>query len=70
MCTGRQCFEARSLPARENFELARAVDEREARFAEFQARPMIRERMAKGELLVKWMDIDTRTERLAPHAGN
>jgi hypothetical protein len=51
-------------------ELARAVDEREARFAEFQARPMIRERMAKGELLVKWMDIDTRTERLAPHAGN
>ena len=51
-------------------ELARAVDEREMRFAEFVARPMIRERIAKSELLVKRMDLDTRTERVTPHAGN
>lgn len=47
--------------------LSKAVDEREQRFAEFLARPMIREKSTKGELLVKWMDLDTADEHLAPH---
>lgn len=51
-------------------ELAKAVDERDARFAEFLARPLIRERIAKGELLVKRMNLDTQTERASPVAGN
>lgn len=55
---------------REFPELSRAVDERTMRFQEFQARPRIRERMAHRELIVKWMDLDTATERVTPHAGN
>lgn len=48
-------------------ELVKAVEEREMRFKEFQQRPLIREKIAKGELLVKWMDLDTVTERVTPH---
>lgn len=47
--------------------LTAAVSEREARFEEFLARPMIKERVDKGELMVKWMDLDTMTEKVAPH---
>lgn len=47
--------------------LTAAVGEREARFDEFLARPMIRERVDKGELMVKWMDLDTMTEKVHPH---
>ncbi len=48
-------------------QLTRAIDEREARFEEFLARPTIREKAAGGHLLVKWMDLDTATERVLPH---
>ena len=48
--------------------LAAAVGEREARFREFGERPRIRTKIGAGELLVKWMDLDTQTERVAPHA--
>jgi carbonic anhydrase len=49
-------------------QLAKAVEEREMRFEEFRNSPMIRERMQKQELLVKWMDLDTLNERVSPHA--
>lgn len=44
--------------------LTSAVDVREARIAELLARPAIAERIAKGELAVKRMNIDTMTEQL------
>jgi hypothetical protein len=47
--------------------LTRAIKERQARFDEFLGRDKIKERMNKGELLVKWMDLDTRNERVVPH---
>ncbi len=47
--------------------LAKAVDERLARFREFQALPSIRAKIAAGELLVKWVDLDTLNERALPH---
>ena len=47
--------------------LSAAVDEREARFQEFIGRPRIREKVTAGDLLVKWMDLDTQTERVVPH---
>lgn len=47
--------------------LTEAVHERTARFEEFLARPLIRERIAKGELMAKWMDLDTMTEEVVPH---
>lgn len=47
--------------------LSKAVDERALRFQEFMNRPMIKEQVSKGELLVKWMDLDTRNEQVAPH---
>lgn len=47
--------------------LTKAVDEREARFREFIDRPNIREKTKDGHLLVKWMDLDTQTERVIPH---
>lgn len=53
--------------------LTAAVDERDARVAEFLARPLIAERIAKGELLVKTLLIDTRSDHLilpGPHAAN
>jgi hypothetical protein len=55
---------AASTPAkRERFPaLARAVDEREARFAEFLARPAIATRIADGRLGVKRVEIETETE--------
>jgi len=34
---------------------------------EFLDRAMIREKAAAGELLVKWMDLDTQTERVFSH---
>jgi hypothetical protein len=46
--------------------LARAVDERDARLAEFLVRPAIAARLAKGTLAVKVVNIDTMTERMAP----
>jgi carbonic anhydrase len=42
--------------------LARAVDERDERFAEFLARPAIAGRVAEGKLMVKRVEIDTLTE--------
>jgi hypothetical protein len=48
-------------------ELSKAVDERSARFQEFLARPRIRERLSSNELIVKWLDLDTNTERATPH---
>jgi len=59
---------ARDPASRARFpNLASAVDERESRFQEFLGRAMIREKTAAGELLVKWMDLDTQTERVFPH---
>lgn len=49
-------------------QLAKAVDERQMRFDEFRSTPMIKERVDKHELLVKWMDLDTMNERVMPHA--
>ena len=49
-------------------QLTAAVDERKARFEAFLARPSIRERSAKGELLVKWMALNTATERVEEHS--
>ena len=48
-------------------QLSISVDERGKRFAEFMARPLIREETSKGELIVKWMDLDTNNESIAPH---
>jgi carbonic anhydrase len=50
--------------------LSKAVDERQQRFEEFLTRDMIREKTSSGHLLVKWMDLDTRTERLEPHISS
>jgi hypothetical protein len=50
--------------------LTQAINERKARFDEFLARARIREKIQRGELLVRWMRIDTATERLAPVAQN
>ena len=47
-------------------QLTRAVAERGVRLQEFLARPLIQERVAKGELLVKLLDLDTRNERAIP----
>lgn len=44
--------------------LAEAVDQRQQRVAEFLQRPLIAEKLAKGELLVKEMYVDTSTEQL------
>lgn len=44
--------------------LTRSVLERGQRLRELLARPFLAEKIAKGELLVKQMDIDTRTEQL------
>lgn len=46
--------------------LALAVDERDERFEEFLARPAIAARLESGELAVKVVDIDTRTDRILP----
>lgn len=46
--------------------LSKAVEERQARFEEFLALPVIRERLAAKELLVKWVDLDTLNERVLP----
>lgn len=45
-------------------ELVAAVDEREKRVAEFLARPVIADKIAKGELLVKQLVIDTSEDHL------
>ena len=47
--------------------LVRAIEEREARFQEFLERPGVKKRAEEGHLLVKWMDLDTSTERVFPH---
>jgi hypothetical protein len=47
--------------------LVQAIDERESRFREFLGRPVIREKIEQGHLLVKWMDLDTSNELLGPH---
>ena len=46
--------------------LTQAIAERKMRFDEFVARKNISEKIAKGELLVKWAHLDTNTERVAP----
>ena len=50
-------------------DLVRAVDERAMRFAEFLNRPGIKKKTEEGHLVVKWMDLDTNTERVVPHVG-
>lgn len=47
--------------------LVKAIDEREARFQEFLNRPSVKGKTGSGHLLVKWMDLDTQTERVNPH---
>lgn len=49
--------------------LSKAVDERQARFDEFLAVPLIRQKSAAGELLVKWVDLDTMNEQVIPHVS-
>lgn len=52
---------------RERFpNLTLAVREREQRIHELLARPLIAERIARGELLVKLVNVDTLTEELLP----
>lgn len=46
--------------------LTQAIAERKARFDEFMARDNIRRKIESGELMVKWMHLDTATEQLAP----
>lgn len=46
--------------------LSLAIDERNKRIQELLARPVFAEKIAKGELLVKRMNIDTMTEELIP----
>jgi hypothetical protein len=46
--------------------LTQAVAERKARFNEFTSRENIRRKVHSGELLVKWMHLDTATEQLRP----
>lgn len=46
--------------------LTRAVLERGLRTRELMERPLIAERLARGELAVKQLDIDTMTEKLRP----
>lgn len=46
--------------------LSQAIDEREKRIKELLARPVFAAKIAKGELLVKRMNIDTMTEELVP----
>lgn len=46
--------------------LTKALDERQARFDEFKALPLIKERLDKQELLVKWVDLDTLNEEVIP----
>jgi hypothetical protein len=46
--------------------LTQAIGERKARFEEFMARDNIRRKIAAGELMVKWMHLDTATEQLVP----
>ena len=48
-------------------QLVKAVDEREHRYQEFLDRPTIRAKTNEGHLMVKWMDLDTSTERVVPH---
>lgn len=44
--------------------LASAVDERDKRIRELLERPVIKEKIAKGELIVKRVNVDTLTEEL------
>ena len=46
--------------------LTQAIAERKMRFDEFLARKRIGEKISHGELLVKWMHLDTPTERVVP----
>ena len=46
--------------------LTQAIGERQARFDGFLERPRIDAKVKKGELLVRWMHIDTATERMSP----
>ncbi len=47
-------------------ELTRAVRERQARFDEFLALPLIQGKIKANELIVKWVDLDTMNERVTP----
>jgi len=53
--------EAHHFPA-----LSEAVSERDAMFQQLLARPIIAERIASGELIVRCFTIDTETDRLMP----
>ena len=50
--------------------LTQAIGERQARYDEFLGRSNIRRKTERGELLVKWMHIDTASERITPVAQN
>ncbi|MBK5291104.1 MAG: hypothetical protein JJE04_05320, partial [Acidobacteriia bacterium] len=43
-------------------ELSRALDERKMRFQEFLERAPIKARLASGDLIVKWMNLNTANE--------
>lgn len=47
-------------------ELSRAVKERQARYDEFRGLPLIQQRLAEGQLMVKWVDLDTMNEQVIP----
>jgi hypothetical protein len=48
-------------------ELSRAIDERKMRYEEFLSRPPIKSRIAQGDLIVQWMDLNTANERVEDH---
>ncbi|MBM3814273.1 MAG: hypothetical protein FJW20_21825 [Acidimicrobiia bacterium] len=48
-------------------ELSRALDERKMRFEEFLGRHPVKSRISSGRLIVKWMDLNTATERVEEH---
>jgi hypothetical protein len=59
---------ARDAVKRASFpNLSKGIDQRQARYEEFLARPEIQKRLATSELLVKWMDLDTADEHIVPH---
>ena len=59
---------SRTPELREQFPaIAEAVDGRPQQVEEFLKRPIIASRIESGQLLVKWMDIDTANEQVTEH---
>jgi carbonic anhydrase len=64
-CAAEKVAQSQALRARYP-SLARAVDERESRVAEFLARPGIADAVSRGTLAVKRVTVDTLHDELAP----